>query len=499
LGRPKLLPWREIESRIGNLRARDWTRAWAITAGLVLLVHSCTLTLSPTIWQDEAQIVELGRTSLWERSTNWSPNWLPTGHAVIVPSYVGPALADAAFRLTCPSPAGPRLFSLLGALFAATILRSWLRRRGNSELIAWVLATAFLLDPTFVASYRGGRLDGWAIGWMLLACHLLRGVSTQRATSDRRRAFIWGGLTCAVGLFVWASAILLLPLVVLELVFACRSEDHPIASGALCFALAAFVAGVALALPQAPYWRQIAADAETISKATALVHVNTVTWLDNVLGLFATIRMSPLMWALTAAAACSRKSWLLAVTLACLLTYMLSTFAYGARLLYVLPVAVALLAERAHSIRTDSTWSRRVLVPAAVALILWGVGISLLARTANALAHRRARDPDAVLAAARDAIGSQVDRVYIGTWQVYYAGRALGWRMMRPYGSASDQDVEALAPSLKYALVLATPTPETKVLLHFLRISRELLPATMGHADFGAAPYGPYLLLTRKE
>ncbi|MFM6370693.1 MAG: aminotransferase class I/II-fold pyridoxal phosphate-dependent enzyme, partial [Dolichospermum sp.] len=78
--------------------------------------------------------------------------------------------------------------------------------------------TLNLLDPLLVQSYRGDRLDCWVIAVCLGVCWLLR--IAIKNFSEYQLCFITVGLSgslSVVAMFIWPSAVILYPLILLEL------------------------------------------------------------------------------------------------------------------------------------------------------------------------------------------------------------------------------------------------------------------------------------------
>jgi hypothetical protein len=184
-------------------------------------VHSVTLTISPTLWQDEAQTIEHGRAVL-NPNSDWGITWNDSTNRPVRPwTYVGPVVQEIAFRAAHESPAGPRIASLLGAILAATAVLLWLLARGTPATVALGLAVACLWDPLFVAAYRGARPDGYALAIPLFAAALAWG--GRRRRSRGVRAFITPvvcGAMMTAALFTWATTIILIPFVLVELLYA---------------------------------------------------------------------------------------------------------------------------------------------------------------------------------------------------------------------------------------------------------------------------------------
>jgi hypothetical protein len=74
---------------------------------------------------------------------------------------------------------------------------------------------------------------------------------------------------------------------------------------------------------------------------------------------------------------------------------------------------------------------RWVVVGAFAGMLLWAGGLTLGARTFLALKQKGGREPEALLAMATAEIGPGASNVYLGAWEIYYAGRALGWKLYK--------------------------------------------------------------------
>src|ERR1035438_7016965 len=88
-------------------RQHPW-RLFSSAVAVALTVHFATLSISPTIWQDEVQIIDFGRTSAFGGDPSWSVNWRSSNRPAIAISYLGPLLEESMFRFTAFSPVGPR-------------------------------------------------------------------------------------------------------------------------------------------------------------------------------------------------------------------------------------------------------------------------------------------------------------------------------------------------------------------------------------------------------
>ena len=150
-------------------RRRAWL-AFAFAVAVIIPVQGYSLRFSPTIWQDEVQILDWGRTILPGSDQAYAMSWLQGGQPYSFISYLGCAVQEFACRLSADDPFGPRFSVLLGACLAAAAMLGWLMQRGVAPWIAATCSVILLMSPTFAQSYRGGRVDSWAIAFMLLAC-----------------------------------------------------------------------------------------------------------------------------------------------------------------------------------------------------------------------------------------------------------------------------------------------------------------------------------------
>ena len=63
--------------------------AWGLVLFATLSVHSLTIRISPTIWQDEVQIVDYGRVLAPGADRSHAMTWLDSGRAAIPLNYLG--------------------------------------------------------------------------------------------------------------------------------------------------------------------------------------------------------------------------------------------------------------------------------------------------------------------------------------------------------------------------------------------------------------------------
>ena len=449
-------------------------------------VHLVTLTISPPVWQDEVQIVDLGRSVLTPDPT-WSMSWTAQQRPVAPINYLGPVVQEAAYRLLAPSVAGPRLSTLLGALLVACLAWRWLCARGVSAGPALVLASALLLDPVFVQGYRGARVDCWAIAIVLSACTLLR--RGGDVPSSLRLALV-GGLALAA-LFVWPTAIYLLPLLAAELI---QSNPGVLTPSRLSLRAWLALAGgglVALSLcllPIAGLLPGMVGDILVSQSANTSASSPSDYLPKAVWNLVYSFQLSPFLPLAAALVAGMRGNRVLAGALIVAVAGMLPTHMYVHRAVYLLPYAVGLVSEvwRGPAMASQRTWR----APAMAVIVLWAATLSLGIRPAVALSEWHARSPSRIDEAAAQLPEIRSQRVYLESWEFYYAGRRRGWKMVCPYGDIGQPALAELLSSLDFALVGEVGPSGRDAFFEAMgwRLARRItLPSTQ-RALFGGAP-----------
>jgi hypothetical protein len=483
-----------------------------------MLVHLVTLDISPVFWQDEVQQVDFGRLTL-EPGSEWSTKWSPrTGRPVRVWSYGGPLVHELFYRAAGKTPRAVRLAALLGAMLAATAMLGWLLARGTSPWPAGVVSLAFFLDPLFVKSYKGGRVDGWAFAAALGACWMLRRACAAPTAAARAYGYAaLAGALAAAAAMTWQSAVFLYPLILLELVHLLRGNHGRRRTLALS---ASFLAGglavaAALALPLLPQWSILVEDTRVFLSSSAATGAPPAARLRKLLrfgSMAGALNLSAIAL-ITAflAALLRREAGLLLATLA---GYALiaSTLIYSARVLYLIPYLFALtaglfLAPPHRTVPGMPRWARAVLL---IVLLVWTAGLSLVARPAVAFKERQDRDPQGLFQLAAEKIGEGPHEVYLDrTFEFYYAGRPLGWKIYAPnwepapQGSTAREHMLALLRRVDFAVYRKRDLPGDanegflELGLHYVGTFCPNAPGFACEADASPSVYGPYVLFAR--
>ncbi len=391
---------------------------------------------------------------------------------------------------------GSRLGGLLGALVAASFCFAWLRSRGLDTSLCWTLALLWLLDPLNVQNYRHARVDVWA-----QACCFASALFLSRYPKSGSRASLVaaGGLALAM-VFTWPAVVLLSPLLIWALAEGLGvMRSRGLGRGELTRALGAFgigavVCGALILLPIAPLlprmWNWL------IEWLPLYSNLSGWSWsmrTASVLSLFGRSPLWPLAAALALAIVPDRRVRLTVLVAA---ASVFLTKPYLHRVVYLGPfmvLCVATALSRPGGVPEQWVMRLKLLTSAALA---WAVLVSLVARPALALIEKDGRDPWRAVVAARSGPIQRGDTVWMGTWQIYFAGRAQGWKMLGPAVFGTGRARQAACLRADYAVVrrrFASPSLEGCGLewLGFLDVGREASPPSL------AQGYGPYALWGR--
>ena len=414
---------------------RVW-QLWLLICLVSGLVQIFVLEFHPPLQQDEVQIVDYGRTVL-QADTDWALVWnVEEERPVFLIPYLGPVLQELAFRVTQPSHIGPRLFALLGAIFAGTCLLGWFLARGTPGIAALILASAFLLDPTFSTSYREARVDSWAFASALLACWLLRSaISNELKYKHKLIAIALAGAALAAAPFFWPSAFMLVPLVFLEFFYLLRAQVNagedkkytglmPVVSA---FVVGGSFASVVLLAPVFLNWDSYISGL----RFTLSLQQHSATLPASLFDLIAVYEPSIALAAL--AALVFKREWGLLLVLCMASVLMYQTRVYPQRLIYLLPYVFAIVAGAATVAwsKDHSFWNKAVMSRVMAFLLIWNAGLVLVIRPTIAFHEKASGDLSLMTPALESAIGPGPFRVLLEDWAAYYSARNLGWKIYR--------------------------------------------------------------------
>jgi hypothetical protein len=421
------------------VRQKIWV-LWIAILALVLGVHLLTLTLSPTVWIDEANMVEHGRIFL-DPSSDWSILW--SGKPIYLITYLGVLFQELAFRIS-QSMVGPRLLSTVGGLLSGTFALAYLRTCQVPQKIAFLLAVLLVLEPMFVQSYRGARVDSWAIAFCLGACWLLRiaGECLRQGKSVTQWVILAGSLAAA-SQFVWISAPMLMPLMLVE-GLTLLQRAHPTSASRRTGRL--YLAGVVilawmgttalLMLPILPHLTVALQDLQLLSTInnTLRERGNLITELKTIFSdIASTYKLDPLLLIVFGAGLFYTRDRKLFFVSLLVIGLTLSTKVYMLRCIYLLPYVVCVVGSvfnPHHSPAKGQKWMTRIVS----LTLLWCIVFSLILRPVNALTQAPARNPNLLSEAGQSLVGRRSENVYLSDPELYYVGRSLGWKMYTFYG-----------------------------------------------------------------
>ena len=429
-------------NKINQLRHNFWF-LWFLILTVVFLIHCLTLAVSPPIWQDEVQIIEYGRTFL-NPHTDWSINWdVANNRPFLTLFYLGCLLQELVFKAIHFSIVGPRIVSLIGASLAATTGMLWLRSRQVPIKTAGLLGLTLLLDPLFVQSYRGDRLDCWVIALCFTACWLLK-LSIERLKNDQSCLITVSiaGSVSAIALFVWPSALILYPLILLELCsllyFIIKEQGNlkKCLQLLLGFILAGIIMMILLLIP--------IKDQLTILINNFVEFTGTRVGgfgIDAIINLVTSFKNSPILPVCAILGLIYRRDKALIFATLFALSIILNSTVYVHRVIYSLPYLIALVGGiySQQKYFNIPRLTPKIKVICLVLLLGWATSLSLIVRPVIGLGNLEGRNPNLLINAGISSIGQGEYKVWDSTWQFYQTGRLLNWKLYQPFNGIEDQ------------------------------------------------------------
>jgi hypothetical protein len=366
----------------------------------------------------------------------------------LFPTYIGGAVTELLFRAT-GTFITHRVFSLLGLLVATLLCCRWLRMKGFSSWIAGCVALLFCTEIHITRSAHFYRPDLWILALAFYCLLQLDALAIQPPRSQYRRC-AWIGLLLAFQLVYWFSAVFSWPLILAEfLVLAAREKwSVPDSFRRLGFLLAGGLVGVLvlLILPFQSELRMLAqaflthpdfAALQVPAEASGGGHVllpYAAVFLSHLRVFVLLLARSPFLWLLTTIGLVSvfSRYRVFAVLFLSTALAVIATNVYCFRLIYLLPFGVFFAAAGLEAIlkRAEANRVMRGAVVAFCAVALcFGLGVSAVGVNLLAAAGRSGETPDLLARQLEAAIGKEARRVYIFSWQPYFVGRMLGWRL----------------------------------------------------------------------
>ncbi len=483
-------------------RVRTVWIVWAVASLLSVVVYFPTLTLTKHIWQDEVQILELGRGMFQDLDQSHSMAWrVDDQRPASSIAYLGRVVQEICYRVFAPSPVGPRMSSLVGAVLASAAVLGWLISRGTLAWVAVACSLLLLWDPLFVEGYRGARVDSWSMACMLFALWIIAdGLKTNKGLRFKpNRWQAAAGLLIALAGLVWVSAVLLLPLVVLQ----CLQGSGNPQPGELRLRIAALVwigvfALLFFALLLIPLAPTLAAQLSDLRENVG----NKASQGIDVAAFLAPYVRSPWVPIFAIIGIVYARLWGFGLVLAAAVCAVLLTAAYVHRSIYLLPYFLAILAAFASAYIASARFSigkQLLVVVVLLFMLLWSAGLSLGARTVVAWNQRDSRDPEMLHAMLRDQVGSTPRKAYLVPYELYYAARQIKWMPFKAYlrEDWSDENMIKLLSEMEVVIQRAdTPSPGLDDLLNKMGFTARILVAGTGSAK-RPENYGKYIIYER--
>ena len=432
--------------RLSAWTAQNVRWLFAVALVVVFVAHVSTVTFYPAPWLDEVQLIENGRCIVFERTPSWALIFrgVPGSACAlgITPTYLSGAVAEAIDR-GCGVWWAHRVFSILG-LFAATgLCLLWLRRKGFALPVACGMALLFCTDVHLTKSAHFYRPDPWALA-MLFATALTLNRMGDRQSRLSIAAFLGLGFAMAIQVVFWFSSLFGLTLIVAEFFALARLQAWPwrvVAERALAVVVGGLT-GI-LAFVVLPFPHRLSAfvlflfthpDVQSMYSGCAVKSDLGGLVLGHVRDLAVLLVRAPFIWSMALAGLLVgfRRWRMFGGLLVGSLLFLLFTRAYCFRIIYFLPLA-AFFAATAWSEglrRTEATKHARTALVLFVAVALgYGIGFNVIDVNAIAASGPRGGARAALKQDLETLVGRGPQAVCLFSWQPYFIGRELGWRM----------------------------------------------------------------------
>lgn len=465
-------------------------RLFTIFCVVVILGHATTLEYSPLPWYDEAIIIEYGRTMLDRASQTGYMSLLAPDTPLKFISYLGAIIQELAYRVA-GSMRGPRSMSLLGLLMAALLWARLLKEMRFPPLIAYGVAMLCLFDPVITQSVRGVRVDIWAINLAMLSVLLIVNMQNRDNRHVVFASFVIGFLAC-LQLFVWPTAILLWPLMLVALLYLFyeRQWQSQYIARVLFAGLLGGLSAAGLIL--LPLYRELpdliacmlhfsARDLsqDPANNASRLIGCFLKSPLTGTMGLFGLLVF--------------RKFRPYGLAFLSLMLFAIATNFYVHRFVFLMPYLILGCAYFLWSCSQHGVFLKRLSRMALLAALISGFGYSVIARNLAEFMVRDARSHRSLVALLREQIGPAGTRVYVDTFQTYYAGRELGWKQYHMTMFYPPEHRGDLLSSLDWYLSDSLTEEASKILQENGFVFQKIIALP------DAIPHNPLVSLMRKQ
>ncbi|MEJ5961907.1 ArnT family glycosyltransferase [Pedobacter immunditicola] len=502
---------------------------WLCSIIFISFFFIATIDSTPYLHKDEPTTIELGRNTL-QPDSDWSIAWLTLKkQPVFTWFYIGPVLQELTYHIF--GEYGPRVMSLFGALVAATAAVGWLLACGIKRYVAFLLGIIFLLDPLIVQSYTIARIDCWAIALCFFACWILRSNKTSLKWNGK---IVVAGLLMTLSFFIWPSALFLFPLVILELISLVKdkgtaNEPRGLFKTMVILISTCFIATILILIPVAPVAFSSMNNVieglrlNLISGPNSSENAGPPDIYTNSVEILRSLKFSPFLPIIALFTIIVRKELGLLIAGMTIVVLLVLTVVYINRVLYMIPYFVFVVAYLYPARQPESfkPIKKSVLNGFLAVLLVWCVGLTLIARTVLAFDNKEERERGQISVAAQQLIGKGDHHVFLCASEFYYAGRNLGWKMYTPYLAFGDvltfKTIKIVLPTVDYFLMM-----ERQMTAEFAAGLEEAgmhdqgvysLYADTYHDDFKTdnirrlrnlyhiyiKPYGPYRLYVRHQ
>lgn len=468
-------------------KARDFfaanpLAALAIMAVVVTGIHLLTIREYPPAWFDEIEILEMGRFSIFDVKPEWSVNLMPLPDGTLAPPcpyfhYLAGALLEALYRLTGGFICG-RILMLMSLPCCAITLFAYLRAKAISPMVAFIIASIFLVDPNMTICAHWYRPDLWCMAMVFTSLTL---IIRSRASSRPTHILFVSGILAATSLFFWITSILFMPLVLLEFFIAFGKKQDGKSSCQVLPGFAALSIGgiVATAIILVPLFRFIPEIVDQYLSASEIGGVATVSDAPLSAAIlricdFAKIACrSPFTWfAATVGIFLSRRQLAHSVIFAGLAAFLIATRVYHLRMVYLMPYVFLFTAMSVERLACSRSRIASALTKTYVVCALaFGVAISVVAM--NFAAWPETNTLSLLSKKIKSSFAAEVSNVclYDFEHELYYAGRQLGWRM---YSTSSrnlilEEPYAAILDKMDVVITSSMMPPLTDDMLRTLR------------------------------
>ncbi|MBX7219947.1 MAG: hypothetical protein K1Y36_08370, partial [Blastocatellia bacterium] len=417
----------------------DW-KLWFTGLALMAGLHLITFSFSPNIWVDEVQITEYGRVAL-EPHSSWSIVWQTTnGKPLQGVTYPACVLQELAWQVT-GSHLGPRIFSLFGAMVAATLLVGWLRARGGSGWTVPALGVLFFLDPYLMVSYRFGRVDSWSLAVLFALAWMLWSLLSRpaAATGLPQKVGLLVGIGTVINFFIWPTSAVFFPLLLAEGFLASQGKPWlrwDVGSGSRLagWFLGSAALGLILLLLPIGILNGNGLGQSTMAQAQG-DYLCYTGWsggrlLENLKSLETFCRFCPLFPLALVAGLVLRTKWVHWVAFLLAFLAISASRVYLFRVIYLLPFIFILLATIFQQLQQPSEPKKRIgrLTQAGLLLMVaWSCFFAAASWVVAPFYYKAKTDPNLLLQAGMHHIGTGPRKVFLDNFGLsfYYAGRNL--------------------------------------------------------------------------